>query len=262
MERVFSAIAVAAAVLLSTPGRAQTDAPTSGQKAASGLVTPEVLPHHLRGLVQYAGDRQTVAGKERAVLVGTLGWAKTSRGPGSIPVQIALELGDKLLVETQDGKARGSDGSQLWGGDDDLLETLLNDALEHLAWRAVQNSALVFVGSRIRFDDLAKAGAKAPYFDVYALADTVLQTGKPTQRWRTYCFNSDSALLERVQYQVEQSGRAVKVETVLADWKRFAGQYVPTTVTRTEDGVTIFTLTVHSVVYSAQASDNRFKAKP
>jgi len=65
-------------------------------------------------------------------------------------------------------------------------------------------------------------------------------------------------LLERVRYEINRNGSAVKVEERLGDWTREQGQQVARRVERLENGESVFVLTVSTAGLSARVADGVF----
>lgn len=98
-----------------------------------------------------------------------------------------------------------------------------------------------FYGSRFRTDDGTTPNYKGPYYDIYEMVEKAV--GSASSRVRVYCLNSETLLLEKIQYRITRAGAPIKVETVLSGWKDFQGEKFHTKVSRTENGREVFAIT-------------------
>jgi hypothetical protein len=71
---------------------------------------------------------------------------------------------------------------------------------------------------------------------------------------KTYCFDSTTHLTRSVAYRVA----GVAVETRFANWLTVGDQVFPGAITRIENNVPVFTLTIQSVAVSPKVSDGAF----
>jgi hypothetical protein len=218
---------------------------------------------HLRFQVKAAGDRLVVKGKERATLLGSV-----SRGTANSAVRIVSEISGNLRYEEQGSggmRVLGSDTQTAWLGggtpslaDTDLLETILNDSAEHFLVGQMTGLPTRFYGANFRMDDGKNPNYTGPYYDVYEVGDKVLEPSGSVRRTKVYCLNSQSLLLERVHYKLKRGPSTVRVEVLLGNWKQFQDQQFPTTIARTEDGKTVFTVLISSAVVTPSAADGIF----
>ena len=84
--------------------------------------------------------------------------------------------------------------------------------------------------------------------------------GRPLRQRKLYYFDSDTALLGRVRYQLSaERGRGpVEVRVEVSGWGEVFGQLVPGTVVRYEDGVEVVRLEIQEAGVSAGAKDGSF----
>jgi hypothetical protein len=200
--------------------------------------------------------------------VGTLVRASGGSGGTQVAVRWVSEVNGRVRLEEQSGgntRVLGFDGNRPWlsagniaAADLDLLETLLNDTPEYFFFTQATNVATRFLGARFRFDDGRRSDYRGPYYDVYQVSDRYQYGANPVTRLRTYCLNSDTLVLDRVQYVVSQGATRTLVETVLSEWKEFQGQAFPTRVVRMEDGRAVLTFSLNAVTTQAGAKDGIF----
>jgi len=230
-------------------------------------ISSQQLPPQLRGFLTKLGNRLTVPGQERAVMVGSLtryvaGAAQTSS------VRVTTQLWGKARIDNLTaGTSIGTNGAQLWASsgalspdDAGLLETILNDDMGHFLYSIASGSGGRFLGARFRFDDGSTPNYIGPYYDVYTLSDSVLTQNSPIDRWRVYCINSDLGLLDRVQYGPSVSGAAASGQTTLTGWQVFQGQKFPTQIQRlASSGATVFSFTFSSISVGPSMADGLFQ---
>ena len=208
------------------------------------------------------GNRLEKPGQERLALVGTWRVAGTAQ---QREFAATLEFPDKLRltvggpqnrVITFDGEQ--TKAAQTPAADDlDLIETLAYDSAEHFFAAQMQGNAMRFLGARFRTDDGSTPDYDGPYYDVYKIADQIKASGEERSA-KLYYFKSDTLLLERVTYVVNRGGSEINVETKLTDWRVIDGQQVARRIERSENGKSVFVLTMRSVGLGRRADDNIF----
>ncbi|HEV2798903.1 MAG TPA: hypothetical protein VGW12_00300 [Pyrinomonadaceae bacterium] len=231
-------------------------------------VAPSHLWPELRRLLKASGDRLEQPGKERLTLAGILTHAGD---PESVPVTLVREFPNRLRL-TMQGEARprvvifNGHGAarfvRLEETDADLVETFLNDSDEHFFQRQMEGAATRSLGSRFRLDDGTTQDYAGPYYDIYQLSDEVRGRGEARQIVKLYYFNSDTLLLERVEYETVRNGVPVRVTVLLDKWQKVEGQQVPTKIVRTENGTPVATLDISSVSVGSRSDDGLFGAVP
>ena len=237
---------------------ASLSAQNGGEK---GLISEQMLWPHLRGHVKILGNRLLTKGKERAVLGGAI-----VRSAGSHNVTVAVAIDGRIRIDEQNAPSIGHDGNASWhaqgnvtSDESDLLETLVNDTAEHFFLSHARSVPGRFYGSRFRTDDGTNPNYKGPYYDIYEMVDKVV--GTTTSRTRVYCLNSETMLLEKIQYRITRAGAPVSVETVLSGWKDFQGEKFPTKVSHTENGREVFAITYSSAQVLPDAADGAFQKR-
>lgn len=208
------------------------------------------------------GNRLEKPGQERLALVGTWrvdGTAQPREFAATMEFPDKLRLsvgGPQNRVITFDGQQ--TKASQTPAAEElDLIETLAYDSAEHFFATQMQGNAMRFLGARFRTDDGSTADYDGPYYDVYKIADQIKASGEERSA-KLYYFNSDTLLLERVTYVVNRGGSEINVETKLADWRVADGQQVARRIERSENGKSVFVLTIRSAGLGRQAEDGIF----
>jgi hypothetical protein len=239
------AISVFLILVAATTAGILAQAPTQGVAALT--ISPHQLSSYMRAHAKVLGNRLLQPGNERVTQVGSL----VTVGAQPAPVTITYEISGKVRIDFS-GRSVGHDGTNTWATagavvqrDFELLEALVNDSSEYLFMGQAQHLATRYYGPAFRFDDGKAKNYTGPYYDVHEVVDSVLGT-KQTQV-RIYCINSQTYVLERVQQDTLRSAKKVRIETVLGAWKYFGGQQFPTSVTRTQDGQQLFSLTIDNV---------------
>ena len=224
----------------------------------------------LRDALKTLGGRMEEPGKERLVMTGTL-----VRGSGSqsSPISLVLEFADRLRLEEQvDGQSRAVifDGQNaavtgeeaLSGADRDLIETLVCDSVEHFFAGQMRGVATRSLGSNFRSEgDIAAGADSGPSYEAYEVTETVNVGGEPREQTKLYYFNTDTRLLEKVQYQLARNGGQVAVEVRLGGWHEVQGQKLPASIVRLENNSPVLTVTITSTSIAQRADDGIFGAQ-
>ena len=273
---LLSAVALTLALLFAatqatvkTPADAapRPEAPASNADDEPLYVERSSLLPGLREVLKTAGDRMERPGKERLVMACTLARGGVSQ---SSPAALTLEFPGRLRLEEQSGgQARvvtfDGQGAAVIGGaalgraDEDLIETLVYDSVEHFFVGQVRGAATRPLGPNFQSEgDLAAGGDGGPSYDVYELTETVRVGGEPRERVKLYYFNSDTRLLEKVQYQVQRDGAEVRVEVRLGGWHTVQGQKLPASVVRVENNFPVLAIAVTSTAIAPRADDRIF----
>lgn len=228
------------------------------------------LTPHQRELLKALGDRLEKPGKERLTLLGTITrLTEADRSPA--PISLTLEFPDRLRLEEIRGNKKlitAFDGSKTWGqgktlkrSDEDLVETLLFDSVEHFLLGQLQGYATRLLGTNFRLDDGTNPNYAGPFYDIYEVTDELPGATEPRTQTKLYYFNSATALLERVRYESDRDGVPVSVEILFDDWQAVGGQGVPRQLTRRENDQPVLQLNLTVTGFSARQADNLF-AKP
>lgn len=237
---------------------AQTPVPVS--TADVPYIRRALLWSRLQFALRVLGDRLEVPGKERLTMTGTL-----TRTAGSNVAVVTSEPGKVRIDETVSGLVRsvGFDGTRMWTTsgavtvqDQQLIEMLVNDIAERFFATQMEGQATRFLGERFRLDDGRSATYSGPYYDVYLVAE---QGGglAEARRQKFYYFNSDTAVLERVRYEIGSGTGRTRVEVVL-NWRVQDGQRVPARIVRNENGRAVLTLDFPSTLIAPRTADTIF----
>jgi hypothetical protein len=224
-----------------------------------GLLWPQLRP-----MSRALGDRLEKPGKERLILVGAM--RRASKRNENRPTRLILEFPDRLRLEEQDGvtvynKDFASSNGVLEKNEQDEVESLLFDFVDHFFAAQMQGAATRFLGSRFRLDDGANPNYTGPYYEVYQVTDRIAVKQEVREQPKLYLFNSDTLLLERVRYQVERDGEAVEVEVLISGWRKVDGQQIPGAITRTENGAPVLALSITSAAIGGKLNDGIFGAQ-
>lgn len=231
-------------------------------------VTPSHLWPQLRSALKSLGDRLEKPGKERLILVGSIIRAGDS---SSLPILLIKEFPGRIHLTIQEGTRPrviifnnhgAASLNRLDQADADIIETIVNDDDEHFFKRQMEGAATRSLGSRFRLDEGVAENYTGHVYDIYQVVDEVKARRDAHQRVKLYYFNSDTLLLERVQYEAENDGVPVRVEVLLSNRQRVQGQQIPTKIVRTENGETVLTLTINSLEVVPGANDGIFNASP
>jgi hypothetical protein len=212
------------------------------------------------------GDRLEKPGKERLIAVGTLSNANTTDNE-KVPVRLVSEFPDKLRIEKRkgnkidttifDGKKKVKIGDSLEPSEEEELEALAFDSVDHFMAAHMLGKPLSFLGDRFRLDDGTAANYTGPYYDIYQIAEQQFDANnndKGTVQQKLYFFNSDTHKLERITYKQG----TIRVAVELAGWQKLNGQVIPTSLTRFEDGRPTIILTISALALMPRANDAAF----
>ncbi|MBS1809056.1 MAG: hypothetical protein JST84_12910 [Acidobacteria bacterium] len=127
----------------------------------------------LRSALDAYGDRLEKPGKERFIAVGALSNTNLSIND-KIPVRLIAEFPDKLRLEKQtngkiettifDGKTKFKLGGAIKKEEDDELESLVLDSIEHFLAGQMQGQIIRFLGERFRLDDSKSPRYTGPFY--------------------------------------------------------------------------------------------------
>lgn len=234
----------------------QARAASSGERRAEYVHPGGLLPT-LRGALRAMGDRLERPGKERVRLTGTLtlggevtAFTLVSEFPGKLRLERAGKGGSGGRVIVFD--ERGAASAAADGRDADLIETLAFDTPEHFFEGQARGVGTRLLGTRFRAD-----GDSPLFHDIYQVSESSAAGGTARRSPKTYYFNSDTLLLERVKYEDERGGATVTVE-VEFEWQQIEGQRVPRRVARTEDGRPVLTMDVDAAGVGGRTDDATF----
>jgi hypothetical protein len=254
----------------STPKRdAAAIPPTAARKAnllGKGYIERQGIWPQLHSALDAYGDRLEKPGKERLIAVGTLSNASTTDNE-KVPVRLVSEFPDKLRIEKQkgnkihttifDGKEKVKIGDTLEQQEEEELEALAFDSIDHFMAAHMRGKPMRFLGDRFRLDDSPAEKYSGPYYDIYQISEQEFDANnnnKETIRQKLYFFNSDTHKLERITYKKG----TISVAVELAGWQKMNGQVIPTRLTRFEDGRPTLTLTISTLALMPRANDGAF----
>ena len=231
--------------------------------AGQAVMTPETkleplrFPPQLRANIKALGDRFQKPGSERAVLVGTV-----ADGRGRSSIIVTHELPGKVRIDRGGGRSLGFDGASNWASDnkvseqdEDLLEALLEDSPEGMFTRLSAGFALRLLGIHMRMDDGKAAQYAGPWADVYQVVGKIPSRSSQPIRQKHYYFDSHTHLLSEVTYIVKGT---TGVQLKRSVWTNVAGQMIPTSIIRVENGQAVLTVQIASVSFGPPVADNIF----
>lgn len=250
---------------------------TQGVKRAiplgKGYIDRKGVWPQLRSALDAYGDRLEKPGKERMTAVGTLSNASTTANE-TVPVRLVFEFPDKLRIEKQkgnkvettifDGKKKVKIGDVLKPQEEEELEALVFDSVDHFMAAHALGKPLRFMGDRFRLDDGTAVNYTGPFYDIYQIAEQQFDANnnkKQTVQQKLYFFNSDTHKLERITYKVADKNETIEAVVQLGGWQSFGGQVLPTRLTRVENGRPVITLTIGSLVLSQRLNDGTFSTQ-
>lgn len=225
-------------------------------------VQPVLLRSRLPAALAAIGDRLEKSGNERVTLAGTL-----TRSTGTSQVRVIWQLpGQYRIDETKDGSTRtvtfdgarlATSSGALTAADADLVESVINDSAENFFVSQSRGAATRVMGYYFRTDDGKAARYAGPWYDIYQVFQPRAGTTAPL-RPKLYLINSRTKLLEQVHYQVDRSGRAVRVMTQISNWQALDKHRVAASVVRYEDGQPVLQFSYSTVLLGAKATDGVF----
>jgi hypothetical protein len=231
---------------------------------AIGYVQRARLWPQLRYASEILGDRLEKPGKERLILIGAL--SRASKKNENRPARLILEFPDRLRLEEQDGVTIynsdfASSNGALNKNEQDEVESLIFDFVDHFFAAQMQGAATRFLGSRFRLDDGSDPHYAGPFYEIYQVTDRIAVKQEFREQPKLYYFNSDSLLLERVRYQIERDDEPIKVEVMISGWRKVDGQQIPAAITRTENGEPVLSLSTTSAAVGGKQNDGLFGAQ-
>jgi len=244
------------------PVSAQTTSQAS--PSIQAVFNPQSFPLPLQGAVMALGSRLQKSGQERETLVGTL-----TNSTGSSPGKVTFELPNKVRIDWMGATVRsiGYDGNGNWASDgmlseqdQNLLETFLEDSPEGMLNLIHQTASLRVIATYARFDDGTTPNYKGPLVDIFQVVEPVASNGAKPMRQKHYYFDSTTRLLTEVDYLESSDGATVGVRVQRSNWNSVGGQFAPGSVTRIENGITVFSLGSATATFSPAAADGTFSA--
>lgn len=223
----------------------------------------------LRSALDAYGNRLEKPGKERVIAVATLGNTNIAANEKNI-VRLIFEFPDKLRLEKQkngkiettvfDGKTKVKLNDVIKKEEEDELETLVFDSVDHFMAGHMQGQSLRFLGDRFRLDDGTAEKYNGSYYDIYQMMEPTTDVNNPKGQVqpKRYFFNSDTHRLERITYQVSDKKGTLDVLVEIGGWQKIDGQEFPKIITRSENGKPTLTLNIDSFIFSTRADDGIF----
>lgn len=242
----------------------QKDDRAEGEPSAEYVRRGRLRPQ-LHAALGALGDRLEKPGKERLTLTGTI--TKAGRQQ-AIPVLLVWEFPGRLRLEEQvdgqrhttvfNGNNARRNGNSLSRREEDLIETLIHDSVEHFLISQLDGAATRFLGSRFRLDDGTATNYEGPFYDLYETSELIKVGREIRRQTKVYYFNSDTNLLERVKYQVRRDGLATLVEVRLNNWHEVQGQKLPGEIVRLENDTPVLRFTITSTGIGSRGTDGIF----
>lgn len=220
----------------------------------------------LRETLSILGDRLEKPGNERLVMTGSIKRESVSR-----PFKLVTEFPEKARLEEQIGPQRQvtifngrelskSDGN-IGNSDQDLIELLVFDSIEHFFIGQMQGLSTRTLGERFRLDDGTSETYDSGFYDIYLVDEPTELNQTAAAKTKLYYFNSDSLLLEMIKYQLDRGGNSISVEVQLKDWRTVVGQSIPHSITQMHDGINVLELKIDSINTGPAVKDGLFDVK-
>ena len=224
-----------------------------------------ILPQ-LHVALRALGDRLEQPSKERLTVIGVLRQDESPPAPftliSELPGQARLTLQNGIgqRTFTFDGQSVVSSDGSLNQRDFATLETLVYDTAERFFVGQMASTTPRALGINFRADDGTAPNYTGPFYDIYQVTDNIKTDPTLRRQNKLYCFNSATQLLERVRYTEIRSGKPVRVEVQIDDWRPDQNQQIPRRITRLENDVPVLTLTIASTVVGSKLEDGTFAA--
>jgi len=230
--------------------------PANGFYVRRALLHPQLVPNLIA-----LGDRLEKPGKERITLTG----ASTRLGESvPVPVVLILQLPDKVRLTKQTGlqiRTVTFDGQHACAADrseEDLIETLAYDSVDHFFFSEMNGEATRFLGPHFRLGSDANGQSATPVYDIFEVTEPIRVGQVAREQTKSYYFNSATHLLDRVRYELNRDALTIKVEVLFKDWRLIQGQQLPATIVRLENNTPVATLTFISSMVSSAVEDGSF----
>lgn len=227
-------------------------------------VTIGALPPGWQLALLTYGDRMQKPGKERLTISGTV----TRGGSATAQFQVIHELPNSIRYQEQggsgattvvfDGNQYGKSSGNPQKQDSDLVETLVYDSPTGFMYAPVSGVSIRKLGSRFRTVGIKDDPFAGSAHDVYVILTSIRQAGKIKQQPKFYHVNSDTFLLDRVNYQ-DTDNPGTRVEIILNDWAVVAGNRIPQLIRRLENGVEVLRFNITSAVFGPSVADGSFQ---
>ncbi len=243
-----------------TPDPRPTTAGALGQRSGLSLGTLHTklsLQPEAEKLRRKLGQRFLAAGKERAVLVGTL-----IIGGQQSPITIIRTQNDD--GESVEVAGEGGLGSLTWNASDgvrsagkapaanqrSLVERLALDSPDQFVLAQTRGASYYTVARGVRPSSAGPSDDyTGPIWDVVQITEPVNSVAIPLSSWRLYQINVSTGLIDRVVCQ-EQSGQDLTAE--LTDWVNQQGERVPSHITWKQGVQTVMELRLNGAAFAAR----------
>lgn len=226
----------------------------SSQAAQKQYLRIGSLRPDLQVALEHFGNRLSAPGKETLFLAGTV----SRDGGPNVAFQATIEAPDKLRFEegVQGSQGvSGFDGAEHWSNkgavskaDGALLESLLLDSFERFFYEQQKGQTIRKIGGRFRIDGASRRAYSGPVYDIYEVADERPGNGVKNRVSKTLYVNSDTLLLERIEYRSAEGTVAV---TLLEKWSRMGEEWIPGSITRFESGKEVLRLAITAATTAA-----------
>lgn len=247
--------------LISHVGLAQVAAPPRDTKSAY-LSDKGLAYERLITLGRALGDRLFEPGKERSDISGTLtlkGVVRTIRLVRDLSGAYKLTETDGRIVASFDGEKNTTPSADRKPEDEQLEESLTQDAPEVLLFALMNRQPYRFIGGRFRLDDGTTEDYKGPWLDIYQLSAVPDNRQDKESRPKFFMFDSVDYLLRRVVYDVPSgTDRTTRVEVLIDGWRAFAGQKVPGSITRRENGSDVWSFEIKEAAIGPRVANEKF----
>jgi hypothetical protein len=231
---------------------------------ANSYIRRGLLQSRLHNALSALGDRLEKPGRERLTVVGTLRRQDNSQ---AAPFHLLFEWPRRMRLaeQSRQGRVIGFDGSNGWNNgapvnsvDQEMIETLVFDSADNFFLGQIQGVPTRMLGSRFRLDDGTTANYAGPFYDIYQATDYINIGATNRKQSKLFYFNSDTKLLERVNYQVKGESTITDVEIRLGGWRKGDGLTFPGSIERLENNQSVFTLTINSAIAGPRLADGVF----
>jgi len=217
---------------------------------------------------------------ERLAIYGTLTFSVASGAGNEYTIRLITEFPHHLRLEewvplgaVQSNPTRiiGFDGRQAWSNagaltpqELGLIESIVFDLPDHFFIGQMSHLATRPLGKGFRADNGANPNYTGPFYDIYQVFDQTTMAGQSSFRPKLYYFRSDNQRVERVRYQMALVNapliNPVNVDIRMPIWSSVSGQQLATAIERTENGSSVWTLSLNSstAILSPRADDGMF----
>ncbi|HET9217609.1 MAG TPA: hypothetical protein VFR18_11555, partial [Terriglobia bacterium] len=140
-----------------------------------------------------------------------------------------------------------------------LVELFSSDTAEAMLAGVKEGAAIELLGRRVL------AGRDQPTeirYDIFEVSAPVRSSASGRERLKRYFYDSATALLTSTHYIDEAFSPRVAVEISFSDWKQQNGSAYPYRIDRKENGHSVFSLTLSSIVALPRQDSTTFAQSP